>query len=112
MTETDFMKKCRRIMASGSYTVRGKAEAIEKEAESLVDSIMENLPEVHAIRKREDALETKHSQPGSNPFCCPECSTWHPKEPPEIAEFDCMWDRIKAAKKAEFIKKALKGKAA
>ncbi len=98
-------------MGSESYTEDGKKEAVDDAAESLMENIVENLPEIRDMRRREDAFERKHSTDRGTIYC-PGCGKWSPKEPPEAKALAREWVEIKERKKAELIRKAMAGKEA
>jgi hypothetical protein len=107
MTRNDFEAKCKAIMTSRDFTDDGKRKAIESAAESFLDYTIEDDRKILALRRKEEAIERRYSRPGCKPFYCSECSTWHPKEPSEIAELDDEFDRIKAKRKAELVEAAI-----
>jgi hypothetical protein len=110
-TRKDFFRRCREIMGSESYTEEGKKEAVDDAAEFLMENIVEGLPEIRDMRRREDAFERKHSI-DKGPIYCPGCGTWSPKKPREVRDFAREWVEIKERKKAELIRKAMAGKEA
>jgi hypothetical protein len=112
MTKGEFSKRCKEILSSTELTEKGKAAAIEHTATKLIEDIIDKFPEIRSIEERATAIEDKYSGRKGFITYCPECSTWSPKEPPEIEALSQEWSEIRDRKIDEACRKVLAGKAA